>query len=71
MRVGLSSGRILDWVGLAIIAVVTAALGFGARLVPNGWIKSIFQWTFWIVLLVVGAVLLWNLTALLVARREG
>jgi hypothetical protein len=60
-----------DWVGLAIIAVVLAALGFGARLASNGWIKSSLRWTFYVALLVVGAVLLWNLTVLFLARREG
>jgi hypothetical protein len=30
----------IDWVGLAVIAGVVTALGLGARLVSDGWIKS-------------------------------
>jgi hypothetical protein len=61
----------IDWAGLAVIAGVVAALGFGARLVSDGWIKSGLRVLFLVLLVVVAAVFLWNLTVSLLAGREG
>jgi len=53
----------IDWYGLAIIVAAIAALGFGVQLVPDGWMKSTLRLTFFAILFVVGAVLLWNFFA--------
>ena len=53
----------IDWRGLAVIAAVIAGLGFAVTSIPDGWLKSTLRVAFFALVLVVGAVLLWNLAA--------
>ena len=61
----------INWVSVAITGVVIAALAFGARVPSDGWVKTSLRWTCIALLFLVSAMVLWNLTVVLFARREG
>ena len=53
----------IDWLGLAIIVVVLAAVGLGFRIASGGRMKSGLRRAYFVIVSLAFAILLWNTLA--------